>query len=207
MTENTAEDIIANAVGILKSGGVVAYPTDTVYGLGALYDNVKSIERVYQIKRRLNIKALPLIVSDRQQLLTLIGYLPPVAETLIDIYWPGALTLILKRSEAVPDIITGGRDTVAVRMPDHPVALSLARRAGKAICGTSANISGSDSAKTAAEITSQLEHIIDCIVDLRPEPSGIESTIIDVSREPGLVLREGKIKAKELLQYINLQGA
>ncbi len=203
---NTMKQIIDRAAEILKSGGVIAYPTDTVYGLGAIYDDIGAIERIYAIKKRLNLKALPLIVSSENQLLEVVECIPETARVLTDTFWPGALTLVFKRSATVPDIVTGGRDTVAVRMPDHPAALLLAKKAGKAICGTSANVSGSNSAISAAEVKLQLRHTVDYIVDIGPEPLGIESTILDISQEPFRVLREGAVSVEKLNQYLNLKG-
>ena len=110
--------------------------------------------------------------------------------------------MIFECSATVPDILTGGQNTVAVRMPDHPVAIQLAENTGKALCGTSANISGNKSAINAAEVRFELGHLVDFVVDIGPSPAGVESTIIDVSKKPFQVLRQGAVSMENLKQYL-----
>jgi len=193
------------AAGIMKSGGVAAFPTDTVYGLGACYDCIPAIERVYAIKERRRSCALPLIVANITQLKTIVSEITPVACKLIDAFWPGALTIILTRSNNVPDVVTGGKNTVAVRLPACPVAVLLAERTGKPICGTSANISGQASATSGEEVQNTLGHRVDFIVDGGRVESGVESTIIDLTCTVPRILRTGPVGRDRINQICSVE--
>jgi len=190
---------------ILKSGGIIAYPTDTVYGLGACYDCIPAIERIYAIKQRMPSSALPLIVANVKQLQTIVSEVPAVARKLIDRFWPGALTIILLRSNNVPDIVTGGRNTVAVRLPACSVAVLLAERAGKPICATSANVSGQTSALSADEVQQTLGNRLDFIVDGGRVKGGRESTIIDLTCPVPSILRPGPVGREDIRQICNIE--
>ena len=135
---------LTNAVSILKNGGLVAFPTDTLYAVGASSSIQSALERVYEAKGRPTGMPLPIFVSSAEEIENIAIDIPTAAWDLIDSFWPGPLTIILKRSKAVSDIITGGGDTVGIRMPDHPIALELIRSVGSPITGTSANMSGDD---------------------------------------------------------------
>lgn len=196
---------VETGAAILKSGGVVAYPTDTVYGLGACYDCVSAVDRIFAIKGRLASSALPLIVADITQLQTIAGEIPPVAWLLIDRFWPGALTIVLPRSNNVPDIVTGGKKTVAVRLPACCVALQLAQLTGKPICATSANISGQASALSSGEVQQALGHRLDFIIDGGRVEGGIESTIIDLTCPIPRILRPGPVGLEDIKQICNIE--
>lgn len=185
------EEAIAFAVDILRQGGLVAFPTDTVYGLGASMGSDKALERVYEVKRRPRDQALPLLLAEASDLTKVAHQVPELAWRLAECFWPGALTLVLLKSTTVPRLVSGTA-SVAVRVPDHPVPRALARGLGLPVTGTSANLSGLPSPATAQEVADQLGASVDLILDGGPCRAGIESTIIDLTSEP-LLLREGAI--------------
>jgi len=187
------EKQIIKAVSILKNGGAVAYPTDTVYGLGACMMDTKAVDRIFQVKGRPKGMALPVLLADRLQIAEIVTSVSPAAKRLADEFFPGALTIILPKSAVVPDIITGGGRTVAFRIPNHPVPLSLIKGLGKPIVGTSANLSGQPSALTAIEVQAQIGDKIDMVIDGGRCAGGIESTVIDLSGEMPIIRRQGAI--------------
>ena len=184
---------VRRAVSILKQGGVVVYPTDTVYGLGAAMDQPAAINRIFEIKERPRGMALPLLLSDIHQVALITGSVPPAAMKLARAFFPGALTIILPKSAAVPDAITAGARTVAFRVPAHPVALALIKGVGMPVVGTSANRSGQPSALTASEAAAQIGGKVDMIIDGGRSPGGTESTIIDLAGEKPVIRRQGAI--------------
>ena len=196
------EKQIRDAVSILKQGGLVAYPTDTVYGLGACIADIHAVERIFQVKRRSKGMALPILVADRAQIMEIVTAVPPIAERLIDEFFPGALTIILPKSDIVAKIISGGGRTIAFRIPDHPVPLALIKGLGKPIAGTSANLSGYPSPLTASEVRSQIGDEIDMIIDGGRCPGGVESTVVDLSGEKPVVRRRGAISIETLKKIL-----
>jgi len=156
---------IDKGISILRRGGVVAYPTDTVYGLGACADLSKAIERVYDVKERPRNMPLPLLIADVSQITKVAESVSPSAWSLIHSFLPGALTLVLPKSSSGPDTITAGATTIAVRIPAHPVPIALIKGLGTPIVGTSANLSGKPSPLTAEEVYSQLGDKIDLVID------------------------------------------
>ncbi len=188
---------IDRAIEILKKGGIVAYPTDTVYGLGADAFNIEAIKRIYAVKQRPVTIPLPVLLADSNKLQD-IAVVTDLAWRLIERFWPGGLTLVLKRRDTLPDIITAGGNTVAVRVPGHSMPISLIRGLGRPIIGTSANISGKPNPLTAGEVEEQLDAKLDLIVDGGRCPGGIESTVVDVTGESPLILRAGIIPEAEI---------
>jgi L-threonylcarbamoyladenylate synthase len=191
---------VEQGIFILKRGGIVAFPTDTVYGLGARISTRHAVERVYEVKERPRSTPLPLLLADKSQIAEVAELVPLIAWRLADRFLPGALTIVLFKSKSVPDIVTGGGKTVAVRIPAHPVPIALAQGLGAPIVGTSANLSGKPSALTATEIYAQLGDRVDLIIDGGRCPGGRESTIVDLTGEVPLILREGAISREELKQ-------
>ncbi len=189
---------IIKAIHILKRGGIVAYPTDTVYGLGASMASLKAIERIFEVKDRPKGMAMPLLAANREQIKKLVNNIPLSAWMLLYNFLPGALTIILNKSDIVPDIITGGSKTIAVRIPDHPVPISLIKGLGQPIVGTSANLSGQPSALTAEEVSMQIGDKVDLVIDGGMCPGGVESTVVDVSGRKPVVRRLGAITLEQL---------
>ncbi len=201
MADKLPSDIqkqVERGISILRQGGIVAFPTDTVYGLGAGVSIHQAVERVYTVKERPRNMALPLLLADTSQITKVANYVPPIAWRLIRNFLPGALTIVLPKFNSVPDIITGGGVTVAIRIPAHPVPVALAKGLGTPIVGTSANLSGRPSPLTADEVYSQFGSKIDFVIDGGRCLGGKESTVIDVTGETPVVLREGAISREEL---------
>ena len=189
---------VEQGISILKQGGIVAFPTDTVYGLGACISLPHAVERVYQVKKRPLNMPLPLLLADKSQIGEVAEPVPPIAWLLAEKFLPGGLTIVLFKSKSVPDIVTGGGKTVALRIPAHPTPVALIQGVGTPIVGTSANLSGKPSALTAEEVYAQLDNKVDLIIDGGRCPGGKESTIVDLTGETPLVLREGAISREEL---------
>lgn len=194
------QEQVEEGISILKRGGIIAFPTDTVYGLGACVSNQQAVERIYTVKGRPQNIALPLLLANTSQISEVAGTVPEVAWLLIRHFLPGALTIVLPKADSLPDIVTGGGTTIAVRIPAHPVPVALAEGLRAPIIGTSANLSGKPSALTADEVYSQFGDKIDLVIDGGRCPGGRESTIVDVTGETPVILREGAISEKELKQ-------
>ena len=186
-------DNIEEGVRVLRKGGVVAYPTDTVYGLGADIESSLAVQRIIDLKGRPVGMGLPLLLAETSELGAVAGELSDVVWSLTQRFWPGSLTLVVRRSARVSDLVTGGRDTVAVRVPDHPVPRELARGLGRPITGTSANLSGRPSAVTGEEARGQLGAHIDLVMDGGGAPGQIESTILDVTGTIPVLIRQGAV--------------
>jgi L-threonylcarbamoyladenylate synthase len=198
------QEQIERGVSILKEGGLVAYPTDTVYGLGASAAINEAVEKVYTVKDRPRNMALPLLLADVSWINEVATSVPEVARSLIEMFMPGALTLVLFKSEAVSYLITGGSATVAVRVPANPIAIALIKGLGMPVVGTSANLSGKPSPLTADEVYSQLGDSVDLIIDGGMCPGGRESTIVDVTGEAPVIIREGAISREELDKVVKV---
>jgi L-threonylcarbamoyladenylate synthase len=188
---------IRKGVEILRKGGVIAFPTDTVYGLGADAFNTRAVERVYEIKKRCRSQQFPLLIANAKQLTTLAESIPEIAWLLARRFWPGGLTLVLSKKASLPACL-GSQTTIAVRIPDHPVCLALIKGLRHPITGTSANTSGQPAALTADEVGQQLEGKIDLIINGGKCPGGKESTIVDTTREPPIILRQGIIPSHDI---------
>ncbi|MGQ9667374.1 MAG: L-threonylcarbamoyladenylate synthase [Anaerolineae bacterium] len=194
-------DCIVRAVEILHDGGVVAFPTDTVYGLAADARQPDAVAELYIVKRRAPDKAIPILIADPADLRHFVSYVPEPARRLMEAFWPGGLTLILPIAPTVPAIISPGPG-IAVRMPNHPVPLELIRRLGAPLATTSANISGAESPSTAQEVLAQLGRRVDLILDGGPTPGPIPSTIVDFTQTPPRLLRAGALQPAEIRRII-----
>ncbi len=183
---------------MLKQGGIVAFPTDTVYGLGASSRIPAAVERVFRVKQRPLSQPLSLLVADMAQVEEVVETVPDIACRLISAFMPGPLTLVLRRSQAVHPVITAGGPTVGIRIPAHPITLALIRGLGAPVTGTSANLSGHPSPLTAAGVRKQLDESVDLIIDGGRTPGGVESTVIDISGESPVLLRRGPLSVETL---------
>ena len=187
-------------ISILKGGGLVAFPTDTVYGLGACATMLEAVERIYMVKERPRSMALPLLLAHTSQISEVASPVPQVAWRLAHSFLPGALTIVLPRSGSIPDIITAGGVTVAIRVPAHSIPVALIEGLGVPVVGTSANLSGKPNLLTAGDVCSQFGDKIDLVIDGGQCLGGRESTVVDVSGETPMLLREGAISREELEQ-------
>ena len=195
------DKIIAKAAAIIRDGGLVAFPTETVYGLGADAMQASAAKKIYEAKGRPSDNPLIVHIADVSALRNLTDEVPGKAVKLAKAFWPGPLTMIVKKSAAVPYETTGGMDTVAVRMPNHPVALALIAASGTYIAAPSANTSGRPSPTTAEHVMTDLNEKIPLILDGGSVGIGIESTIIDLTEETPMILRPGYI-TQEMLQEV-----
>ncbi len=197
-----AQAALNRAAQILRTGGLVALPTETVYGLGANALDRAAVEKIFTAKRRPSWD--PIIVhiagsdSGGAMLDRLVTEIPDAARKLMRAFWPGPLTLLLPRSSAVPNAVTAGRPLVGVRMPAHPVALELISRAGVPVAAPSANIFGHISPTTAGHVLDDLDGRIDAVLDAGPTSHGVESTVIDPSRSPMVIYRPGAVTAVQI---------
>ncbi|MGH2437704.1 MAG: L-threonylcarbamoyladenylate synthase [bacterium] len=191
-------DIPRRAVETLSAGGVIVFPTDTVYGVGCRIDNDDAVRRVYAVKNRPRTEALPVLLADVAQLDQYARDVPAVARRLVGRFWPGALTVVVRRSDRMPSLVAGGGSTVALRVPNHPVPRALIGKAGVPIVGTSANTHGMPSPVTAQQAVFDLGDRVDLVLDGGRVPGGRESTVVDVTTDPPRVLREGAIAAREI---------
>jgi len=190
---------VQRAAAILRSGGLVAFPTETVYGLGAAARNASAVTRLYAVKARPSDHPVIVHLASAEDLAAWAADVPPAAAALATAFWPGPLTLVLRRGEGVPDAVTGGRDTIGLRVPDQRVALALLRAFGDGIAAPSANRFGAVSPTTAAHVRESLGDDVDLILDGGPCSVGVESTIVDLSTPAApLLLRAGGTSVEEL---------
>jgi L-threonylcarbamoyladenylate synthase len=190
------------AAEILRGGGLVAMPTETVYGLGANAYDAEAVARIFVAKQR--PKWDPVIVhvagpnGAEAMMKGLVREVPEQARKLMQAYWPGPLTLLLPRTAAVPDVVTAGRPLMGVRMPSHPVAAELIRRAGLPVAAPSANTFGHTSPTTAAHVLADLDGRIDAVVDAGPSEHGVESTVLDPCQSPMMIYRPGAVTSVQI---------
>ena len=189
---------IERAVAVLRAGGLVAFPTETVYGLGADASNEAAVRKIFEAKGRPATHPVIVHLADAAELATWVREVPRAAHLLARKFWPGPLTLILSRASRVSDVVTGGQDTVALRVPSHPVARRLLARFGGGIAAPSANRHGRVSATTAAHVRDEFGNAVECILDGGQTDVGIESTIVDLSGSRTSLLRPGSITAGEI---------
>ncbi|MGQ9598819.1 MAG: L-threonylcarbamoyladenylate synthase [Anaerolineae bacterium] len=197
-----APDALERAVQALRRGEVIAFPTDTVYGVGAHAFLPDAVRRLYEVKRRPLHVPIPLLLPDAQALTQLCEEVPPLTWEIAAHFWPGALSLVLRRSSLVPDMVTAGGSTVAVRVPDHPWVRELCCRLGAPLAATSANRHCEAEPVTAAEVQAALGGLISLILDGGPCPGGIPSTVLDLTLSPPAILRRGPITAEQLAPWI-----
>ena len=204
LESSEAEKALERAAEILRAGGLVALPTETVYGLGANALDAAAVVQIFAAKQRPAWDPVIVHISDEAMLDGLVRELPEAARKLIKAFWPGPLTLLLPRTAAVPDAVTAGRPLVGVRMPAHPVALEVILRAGVPVAAPSANLFGHISPTTAAHVLADLDGRIDAVLDAGPTEHGVESTVLDPCQTPMMIYRPGAVTS---LQIREIAGA
>jgi len=197
--------LLKSASNILDKGGIVAFPTETVYGLGACVFNDEALSKIFKAKGRPSDNPLIVHISDESMLKELVSRVPRNARLLMQKFWPGPLTLIFPKSKKVPYTVTAGLETVAVRMPSHPVARILIDILGCPIAAPSANTSTKPSPTNAKHVIEDLYGKIDAIIDGGSSDIGLESTVLDITRKPNLILRPGGITYEELSKVIDVE--
>ena len=191
---------------IIRSGGVIAFPTDTVYGLGADALKEEAVKRIYHIKQRPLSIPLPVLLAEQEQVSIVASSVPEIARILMQHFWPGGLTLVLPAVKSFRSQVVAGGETVAVRVPAHNITLALIRAVGQPLVGTSANIYNNPNARTADEVRSQLADRIDYIIDGGPCPGGVESTVVDVTGPLPVILRQGAVRAEQIQSFYGRKG-
>ena len=192
-------EIVDEAARVIRGGGVVIAPTDTLFGLAADVFQEAAVQRVFAVKGRPERMAIPVLVSSWEQALKVADAVPEVAYQLAQRFWPGGLTLVLSKGKGVSESLTGGRDTVAVRMPNHWVPLGLCRRVGP-ITGTSANASGAPDLLSLDLLDGALAEKVDYIIRAGPSPNGVSSTVVELTGEAPVLLRQGVVPFDEVLR-------
>ncbi len=196
---------IEEAVDLLRSGEVVAIPTETVYGLAADGSNEGAIAKIFALKGRPPDKPLVLFVSEPNEVEGLVDAVTDEARDLMRAFWPGPLTVVLRRSSAVSPAVTAGGDTVGIRCPDHAVARALVRKIRRPLATTSANISGAEAPKDADGVLKQLGGKVPLILDGGPSGIGVPSTVVDLTAKPAKLVREGAIEKERLRKHIDIE--
>lgn len=195
---------VARAVSVLRNSGLVAFPTDTLYALGADASNPLAIKRIFAAKGRSLIRPIPLLVADLTMAIQLIGELPEAAVQLAKRYWPGPLTLVLRAPRGICALLTAGTGRIGLRVPDSAVALTLIRQFGSPVTGTSANRSGNKEPLDAQEVRRQIGDQVDLILDGGPVAGGRPSTVVDVTISPPVIVRQGPVRQEEILSLLRL---
>jgi L-threonylcarbamoyladenylate synthase len=190
------------AADLIRKGGLVAFPTETVYGLGADALNPKAVSALFEAKKRPTDNPPIIHVENKNDVYTLAEQVPPKADKLMKEFWSGPLTLVLKRSKNVPDVTVAGLDTIAVRMPQHTVALALIKESGCPLAAPSANLAGKPSPTSANHVLDDLNGRIDAILDSGPTRIGVESTVLDLSVDPAMLLRPGGTSLEALKRIL-----
>ncbi len=198
----TSHKAVELAARLLQKGEVVAFPTDTLYGVGADAFDRFAVRRIFAVKERPPNKALPIFIYQLNDLNLVARPVPDWAWLLLQKFWPGALTVVLVKNPKLPDAVTAGQNTVAVRLPDHPVCLDLVIQVGRPLAVTSANLSGYPNPTTAQEVVEQLGARLPLILDGGPVPTTQASTIIDLSLSPPRLLRQGPISLTALQEFL-----
>ena len=198
----TSQKAIRLARRLLREGEVVAFPTDTLYGVGAVAFERYAVRQIFKVKNRPADKAIPVFITQIDDLNQVAKNVPNAAWPLLQQFWPGALTVVLPKVAALPGDVTAGQDTVAVRIPDHPISLELVMQVGRPLAVTSANLSGHPNPVSAQGVAEQLGSRLPLILDGGPSPSAQASTIIDLSVTPPRLLRAGPISLDQLREYL-----
>ena len=202
MTKIITEAEISLAAQCIKDGGTVVFPTETVYGLGADATNDEAVKAIFKAKGRPADNPLIVHIADADDVYKLASFVSDNAKKLIDAFFPGPLTLIMKKSNVLGDVVTAGLDTVAVRMPSNPIANKLIKESGCFIAAPSANLSGSPSPTVARHVIDDMDGRVDYIIDGGSSEVGLESTVVDVSGDIPEILRPGKITYEDLKKIV-----
>jgi L-threonylcarbamoyladenylate synthase len=194
-------ELIEAAVDVIQRGGVVAFPTRCLYGLGADALNLKAVNRIFAVKQRSEQNPILVLIDDLSQLEKLVKRIPAVACDLIDHFWPGKITLVFEAGDTLPDNLTGGSGKIGIRMPGHAVARSLVKAVQGPITATSANLSGNPGCYRIDDLEPQVADSLDLILDAGALKGGAGSTVVDVSADSTRILREGEVSARELSTF------
>ena len=202
--KNSEEIILTRAAEIIAHGGIIAYPTETFYGLGADATNEKAIQKIFAIKGRNFKNPISLIIGQTDNIYPLVQDVPQTAQKLMTAFWPGALTIVFLAANNVSPLLTAGSGKIGLRVSSHPGALGIIQRLKRPLTATSANLTGAPECTRASEVAEQIGDKIDAIIDLGNTPGTKGSTIVDVTCTPVAILREGAISRKIIEKYIDI---
>ncbi|MHB8769404.1 MAG: L-threonylcarbamoyladenylate synthase [Syntrophales bacterium] len=197
-------EIVAEVGAILRAGGVVAFPTETFYGLGADGRLRPAVEKVFRLKGRTARNPLSVVVATEPEVIPLVAGVPAAARTLMHAFWPGALTLVFAASAGVLPLLTAGTGKIGIRVPSHPVARLIAQELAGPLTATSANLTGGRECSAAAEVLAIFGDGLDAVIDAGNTAGGLGSTILDVTVSPPLVLREGVVSAADIYTVLGM---
>jgi L-threonylcarbamoyladenylate synthase len=200
--QHPADAAIMKAVAAVRAGGVIAFPTRCLYGLGADAFNAGAVERIFEIKQRSPHNPILILIDQTSRLERLVAHVSPAAARIMDHFWPGRITLVFKAGEAVPPYLTAGSGKIGIRLPGHPVAAALVRALQIPLTGTSANLSGRPGCRRIKDLEFQIAGKLDLILDAGPLKGGVGSTVVDVTVDPPIVLREGEISGAEIMTIL-----
>jgi len=195
---------LSYAVEVIKSGGLVGVPTETVYGLAGNGLDAAAVAKIYEVKGRPALKPLSLLVPCLDVAATVCAEIPKSARLLAEAFWPGPLTIVLPKSDTVPSIVTAGGDTIGVRCPNHPLTLELLSLSGIPAAAPSANISDMPSPKSAEEVLEYFNGKIDCVIDGGRCELGVESTIVSLAADPYMIIRQGALSEEHIRSVLGL---
>ncbi|MFZ1981371.1 MAG: L-threonylcarbamoyladenylate synthase [Smithella sp.] len=203
--DNSEEKILTRAAEILAGSGIIAYPTETYYGLGADATNLKAIEKIFAVKGRNFKNPISLIIGQTDDVYYLVKDIPESAQKLMAAFWPGALTIVFLASDKVSSLLTAGTGKIGLRISSHPCAGAIVQKLKKPLTATSANLSGAPECSLASDVAHQIGDKIDAIIDCGQTPGDKASTIIDITYDPPVILREGAISRKMIGKYIDIK--
>ena len=195
-------DIIAEAAGVIKQGGVIVFPTRCLYGLGADAMNPAAVERIIEIKQRPDDNPILVLIDSKNQLEMLVEKIPPAADAIMEAFWPGRVTLVFDARDTLPGLLTAQTGKIGVRLPGHPVAAAMVRQVKGPVTGTSANLAGHPGCSRLPDLDPRIAGQVDLVLDAGTLQGGVGSTVVDVTEEPPRILREGELTAKEVLSCL-----
>ncbi|MBW2591292.1 MAG: threonylcarbamoyl-AMP synthase [Deltaproteobacteria bacterium] len=202
---NPETGIIAEAARIIRNGGVVVFPTRSLYGLGADAFNAKAVNRIFHIKQRPVNKPILVLIKDKDELERFASLVPPAATAIMERIWPGRVSIVFQAKEGLSTNLTAGTKKIGIRLPGHNIAYTLVKAAGGPITGTSANLSGSAGCFQINDLDEKIVDSVDLILDAGPLKGGAGSTIVDVTGDAPLILRQGELPAKDIFNVIDRQ--
>jgi L-threonylcarbamoyladenylate synthase len=201
--DNSEEKILTRAAEILANGGIIAYPTETFYGLGADATNEEAIQKIFDVKGRNFKNPVSLIIGQTDDIYPLVQDVPKTAKKLMAAFWPDALTIVFLAADKISPLLTAGSGKIGLRISSHPIAQGIIQKLKRPLTATSANLSGAPECSHASEVAAQIGDKIDAIVDGGQTPGGKASTLVDVTCDPPVILREGVISREAIEECIN----
>ena len=199
-------DLIRKAASVIRGGGIIVFPARGLYGLAADAFNTEAVDRVFEIKKRAGEKPLPVLVDSYLMMSCLVKNITPIAQKIMERFWPGGVTIIFEANDNLPVNLTASTGKIGIRKPGHPVALALVKAVGVPITGTSANLSGNLGCFCLSDIDPIIAEKVDLIIDAGVLKGGVGSTVVDATGRLPVILREGEISKKEILSALNLES-